>query len=116
LLLYLRILVTKSASAAFSPRSLSHSFLQPALQLPAHLATNSRVRHTLVISCDNYLMLYFQSIGICFVISFHVGGPYEVHPLFKNISTKPFKERISSHIFYLVMHSEESSEAGRNLA
>ena len=41
--------LTKSACAAFSPRSLSHSFLPPALLMPAHLTDNSRACHTLVI-------------------------------------------------------------------
>ena len=47
-----RSCLTKSACAAFWPRSLSHSFLQPALPLPAHLTDNSRASHTLVISCE----------------------------------------------------------------
>jgi hypothetical protein len=41
--------ITKSACAVFSPRSLSHCFLQPVLPLPAHLTNNSRACHTLVI-------------------------------------------------------------------
>ena len=44
--------LTKSACAAFLPRSLSHSFLQPALPLPVHLTDNSRAIHTLVTNCE----------------------------------------------------------------
>jgi hypothetical protein len=69
---------------------------KPQLPLPAQPSSCSFDQellpsaHTLVISCDNNYMLYFQSISKPSLI--YVGGPYEAHPLTRINLLNPLKK------------------------